>query len=185
MLASFGVNYSADLLFALPGQNIEILKTDLEQLLSASPKHISPYCLTVPEGHVLSSIRPAEEIQLEMFDLIQTTLERNGYERYEISNFCKPGFHSRHNCIYWDDSEYLGLGLSSHSYAKNNTWGVRYWNATSIGKYEEQIKINTGKKYSVPWAAIPDNQQEQLKIHQSLTDFCHIFLRTKDGLNVR
>ncbi len=184
LLKSFGVNFSFDLLFALPGQSLEILNTDLDEVLKVMPNHVSPYCLTVPEGHVLSAGRPLESIQLEMFDLISHRLKSAGFLQYEISNFSRPGFESKHNSVYWDDSEYWGLGLSSHSYDKQGgQWGGRYWNSSNFGVYMDQVASWQNKVWSSPHEYLPESQKEILLAHQSLTDFCHISLRTLHGLN--
>ncbi len=182
LLKSFGVNFSLDLLFALPGQSLEILENDLAQILKAEPFHISPYCLTVPEGHILSATRPDEEVQLKMFEMIRKALVDAGFVRYEISNFAKPGYESKHNSLYWDDESYWGLGSSAHSYDSRKNWGTRYWNANAVGLYEKQILAHQGKKFDCPEGALPAEQVESLLKYQSLTDFCHTSLRRKKGL---
>ncbi len=181
-LQSYGVNYSFDLLFALPGQTIEDLKLDLDQVIHYSPSHVSPYCLTVPDENPLAKGRPTDETQVEMFDLITQTLTANGYHQYEISNFAKPGFESLHNSLYWQDQEWWGLGLSSHSYSKQTPWGVRYWNVKSIKDYEKQIMQNETLQSPLQ---LPAAQFENLEKHQALTDFCHTSLRMATGLNLQ
>lgn len=184
LLKSFAVNFSFDILFALPGQTLGGLQKDLDEVLFFKPQHVSPYCLTVPEGHVLSKQKLLEEDQLAMFKLIGQVLEENNYERYEISNFSLKGFESRHNVLYWDDSTYWSLGLSSHSYAKSHgNWGLRYWNPSSIGGYENLILKNRNQEFSVPGENLPLDHQELLEKHQALTDFCHTSLRMMKGLS--
>ncbi len=183
LLKSYDVNFSFDVLFALPNQTLDGLKKDLDYVLKIQPQHVSPYCLTVPEGHVLSKQKLTEDLQIEMFDLIADVLGKNGYERYEISNFAKPGFHSKHNSLYWDNSEYWGLGLSSHSYSHAGPWGTRYWNPNSIGAYEKMILSNEGKDFSQVGEGLPPDHLEKLEKHQALTDFCHTALRVKTGLD--
>src|SRR5690606_23950909 len=124
-----GVNFSVDILFGLPSQTVDALKRDIDEAFAFEPRHVSPYCLTVPEGHPLADIRPPEGEQVKMFEVIHSELTARGMERYEISNYSLPGFESRHNLLYWTDQPYLGLGLSAHSYSKAAPWGVRYWNA--------------------------------------------------------
>lgn len=184
LLKYFGVQYSFDILFALPGQTLDILKADLQEVLHFDPDHVSPYCLTVPEGHVLSKGRPLEEHQLEMFEMIRRTLEGAGYERYEISNFSKPNRRSKHNSMYWDESPYWGLGLSAHSYSPMDPWGIRYWNPNSIGSYQNLIQSQLGQKFRQPGDHVRDDHKEVLQKHQALTDHCHIRLRTKEGLDL-
>lgn len=183
LLQSYKVNYSFDVLFALPHQTVDGLKKDLEEVLKFNPPHVSPYCLTVPEGHVLTKNRPLEDEQVEMFDLIADTLSGAGYHRYEISNFSKPGFESKHNSLYWDNSQYWGLGLSAHSYMHEGEWGLRFWNANSIGIYAEQIEKNRLQNFTKASENLPTEQFEFLKKHQALTDYCHTSLRRAVGLN--
>ncbi len=183
LLQSFKVNFSFDILFALPGQTLAGLMKDLEEVVRFRPQHVSPYCLTVPEGHVLSKNRPLEDDQLAMFEQISKTLLSEGYERYEISNFALPGFESRHNSLYWNDSDYWGIGLSSHSYTHQGSWGTRYWNPNSIGAYQSWIESNRGKSFANPSDNLPGENKELLEKHQALTDFCHTSLRTMTGLS--
>jgi oxygen-independent coproporphyrinogen-3 oxidase len=180
-LKSFGVNYSFDLLFALPGQTMDDLKRDLDYVLKFDPPHVSPYCLTVPKENPLSHGRPDDDKQVEMFEVIAETLKSAGYIQYEISNFAKPGFESRHNKLYWEDQEWWGLGLSSHSYSKSTDYGVRFWNPRSINEYEKQIR--EGKTLDAP-TELPQEQFENLERHQAMTDFCHTSLRMLSGLDM-
>lgn len=180
-LKSYDVNYSFDILFALPGQTLEGLKADLKRVIEYAPTHVSPYCLTVPPENPLSKGRPDDDRQVEMFEVIAETLKANGYIQYEISNFCKPGHESRHNSLYWLDEEWWGLGLSSHSYSKATPWGVRYWNPRSIKEYEKHVLQDV--QYSSP-LELPPNYFENLKKNQALTDFCHTSLRMLEGLDL-
>lgn len=180
-LKSYSVNYSFDLLFSLPGQTLDGLKKDLEAVLEYQPNHVSPYCLTVPESNPLFHGRPSDDHQVEMFELISKTLTSAGYVQYEISNFAKPGFESRHNSLYWQDQEWWGIGLSAHSYSKQTKWGVRYWNPRGIADYERHVLAN--EDYYSP-LELPESQFENLEKHQALTDYCHTSLRMLDGLNL-
>ncbi len=127
LLREYDLNYSFDLLFALPGQTLAGLQKDLNEVATFDPPHLSAYCLTVPEGHAMSVGRPPEGEQVEMFSTIETSLAKLGLRKYEISNFAKPGYESRHNLAYWNDSAYWGIGLSSHSYNPEG-FGSRFWN---------------------------------------------------------
>ena len=180
-LKAYNVNYSFDLLFALPGQTMDDLKRDLEYVLKFDPPHVSPYCLTVPKENPLSAGRPDDDKQVEMFEVIAATLRNAGYIQYEISNFAKPGFESRHNSLYWQDQEWWGLGLSAHSYSKSTDYGVRFWNVRSIQDYEKQIR--SGQVAATP-VDLPDSQYENLERHQAMTDFCHTSLRMLSGLDM-
>ncbi len=180
-LKSYNVNYSFDLLFALPGQTMDDLKRDLDYVLQFDPPHVSPYCLTVPKENPLSAGRPDDDKQVEMFEVIAETLKSAGYIQYEISNFAKPGKESRHNTLYWIDQEWWGLGLSSHSYSKIDDFGVRFWNVRSIQEYEKEIR--EGKIFNSP-LELPEAQFEKLERHQAMTDFCHTSLRMLSGLDM-
>jgi oxygen-independent coproporphyrinogen-3 oxidase len=183
LLRAHNLNFSFDILFALPSQTFEGLQRDVDIAMQQGAKHISPYCLTVPDGHPLSKGRPLEDVQVDMFDLIADKLTENGFEQYEISNFAIPGFESRHNMLYWTDDPYWSLGLSSHSYTKESAWGTRYWNINSIGEYQKQILQFEGQEFDSPSKHLPAEQFEELQMHQALTDYCHTSLRLMRGLS--
>ncbi len=187
MLAEAGVNFSFDLLFALPTQSLAELDLDLAQAISFDPAHLSAYYLTVPENHPMAQNRAPDEEQVEMFDLIERRLLSAGLPQYEISSYAKPNRQSRHNHLYWADQEYWGLGVSAHSYSKRSPWGMRYWNPSTIGAYVDQITKPTLHPQVPPEKGLPwldQGQFEQLERHQALTDFCHVSLRRSIGLDV-
>lgn len=183
LLGSRSLNFSFDILFALPTQTLDGVRKDLEIAIERGAKHLSPYCLTVPSGHPLSKGRAPEEEQVAMFDLIREKLLGAGYLPYEISNFALPGYESRHNLLYWTDQEYWGLGLSAHSYRKTPGHGVRFWNPSAIGEYQKQIQSLVPDARLGLVQALPAEQFEELAPHQALTDFCHTSLRLHRGLH--
>lgn len=187
LLSRKSLNFSFDILFALPSQTLDGVKNDLRIALDLGSKHISPYCLTVPTGHPLSKGRAPDEEQVDMFELIRTSLLDRGFLPYEISNFAQPGFESRHNLLYWTDEEYWGLGLSAHSYRKSPDWGLRFWNKNAIGEYQNQILrgATPPAPKSTPELMLAEDQYETLEAHQALTDFCHTSLRLMRGLAVQ
>lgn len=185
LLRANNVNFSFDILFALPSQTVAGLKNDVRIAIEQGAKHLSPYCLTVPDGHPLSKGRPLDDEQVEMFDIIAAELTGNGFHQYEISNFAIRGYESRHNLLYWVDEPYWSLGLSAHSYTKDSPWGTRYWNINSIGEYQKQILSFEGDEFTSPTAHLPDSQYEVLEMHQALTDFCHTSMRLMRGLNLQ
>lgn len=127
-------NLSLDLMFGIPNQTIETLSKSLECVLSLNPEHISAYSLILEEGTPFYNMDlsfPNEDIEREMYYLINETLENNGIYRYEISNYAKKGMESKHNTRYWKDYEYIGIGAGAHSY--NN--GKRYNNVCDVVKY--------------------------------------------------
>jgi len=116
-------NFSIDLMSALPGQTLDSFKYSLDTAIELNPAHISCYSLILEEGTPLYEeyIRgelnlPDEDTEREMYDLAVNTLNKAGYKRYEISNFSKENFSSTHNIKYWKCMEYIGVGLSAHSY---------------------------------------------------------------------
>ena len=181
LLRRHRLNFSFDVLFALPTQTQEELKYDVDVAVELGSKHISPYCLTVPEAHPLSKNRPLEDEQVEMFNLIDSKLHGRGFLRYELSNYALPGFESKHNLLYWTDCEYWGLGLSAHSYSKSSRWGSRFWNLNNFDQYCHQIEDLTEHRGPDQW---PEKQIETLTKAQSLTDFCYTSLRLNRGLSV-
>lgn len=175
LLKEHKLNYSLDLLFGLPHQSKDELHWEIDQFLSYDPPHISAYNLTIPTGHPMNEGRVPDSEQAEMFDILETRLLEKDIHRYELSNFSKPGQESRHNMLYWSDSEYWGLGVSAHSYlkTKEQPLGIRFWNSPVANLYEKQCSLDF----------VPDPQVEKLATHEALTDYCHTQLRKVIGLN--
>ncbi len=182
LVQSHFTNYSLDLLFSLPQQGLEQLEPDLLKMQEISPPHISAYCLTLPEKHPMNQGRCSDEEQAEMFDRTLQVFGQMGMKRYEISNFSKPGFESRHNNLYWTDQNYWGVGLSAHSYKRDPHWGYRFWNPSSYQAYMQKIQdlAHDGSLET----SFSKNERESLMKHESLSDFCHTHLRLHDGLNL-
>lgn len=131
-------NISIDLIYGLPGETDERWKQDLQQAVTLNVEHISAYHLTYEEGTRLYELLQArrirevdEESSVRFFSILMDTLTDAGYEHYEISNFCRPGMHSRHNTSYWKGIPYLGCGASAHSFDRR----TREWNVASIDEY--------------------------------------------------
>ncbi len=174
-------NYSLDLLFALPKQNMYDLGKDLTTLLQLNPPHVSAYCLTLKPGHPMNQGRPSDDIQVEMIELVQSQLATVGLIDYELSNFARPGYESQHNLLYWQDHNYWGLGLSAHSYIRHPDWGARFWNASGYKAYMADMKKlpETSELHE----SYSPGQIEKLKLWESLTDFCHTQFRLTAGLS--
>jgi oxygen-independent coproporphyrinogen-3 oxidase len=181
LLRQYNLNFSFDVLFALPTQNLDELRYDLSVAVELGSKHISPYCLTVPEGHPLSKNRPLDDEQIEMFESIHTELLKKNFIQYELSNYALSGYESQHNQLYWTDQEYWGLGLSAHSYSKRSPWGSRFWNVNNFDNYTNQASSPEIFKQLMEF---PEKQIEHLNKAQSLTDFCYTSLRLNQGLLV-
>ncbi|MDE6171821.1 radical SAM family heme chaperone HemW [uncultured Bacteroides sp.] len=140
-------NISIDLIYGLPGETDERWLHDLQQAASLKPEHISAYHLTYEQGTPLHRMLQAhrvsevdEESSLRFFSILTETLTAAGYEHYEISNFCKPGMHSRHNTSYWQGVPYLGCGPSAHSFDIH----TREWNVASLEKY--MLSVEAGSR---------------------------------------
>jgi oxygen-independent coproporphyrinogen III oxidase len=176
------VNFSFDLLFALPTQTLKELELDIVQALSFGPSHLSAYFLTVPEHHPLARNRAPDDEQAEMFELLNEKLPKAGLRRYEISSFAREGYESKHNNLYWTDQEFWGLGVSAHSYMKRGDWGTRFWNPTALPEYLRQMTTPPVESWALE-TSFPENQRETLAEHQALTDFCHVSLRMIRGLD--
>lgn len=136
-------NISIDLIYGLPGETAERWEHDLTQAIALNPEHISAYHLIYEEGtpiykmlqqHRVSEVD--EESSVYFFSSLIDRLTTAGYEHYEISNFCRPGYHSRHNTSYWQGIPYLGCGPSAHSFNRRE----REWNIASLNKYLQGIE---------------------------------------------
>jgi len=135
-------NISIDLMYGFPNQTVDEWRLDMEKAISLNVEHISAYSLMFEEGTPLfkmlesKKIKEADEEQsLEMFNSLIDTLTAAGYEHYEISNFAKPGFRSRHNSSYWQGIPYIGIGAAAHSYDIK----TRQWNVSDIDEYIKSI----------------------------------------------
>ena len=138
-------NINLDLMYALPEQTINELKSDIDLLLDLNPKHISLYSLIIEPNTMLyieNTKEINEDIQREMYDYLCEALESKGYSHYEISNFCQNGYESKHNLTYWNNNEYYGFGVGASGYVD----GVRYENTRSISKYIQGKFILTKEK---------------------------------------
>ncbi len=139
-------NISIDLIYAIPGLSQKIWEETLQEALHFLPEHISSYGLTIEERTVFGNwskrgkLRPMdEENSAQQFEMLTDMLLQAGYAHYEISNFCKPGFYSRHNSSYWKQSPYLGIGPSAHSYnGDSRQFNIRN-NASYIRSINEGI----------------------------------------------
>ena len=144
-------NISIDLMYGLPGQTMEIWNNTLSVAIDLKVQHISAYHLTYEEGTSLhkqlkyGNFTPIdEEISNRLFELLIDRLTSAGFEHYEISNFARPGFHSRHNSSYWNGTFYLGIGASAHSYnGFSRQWNNKSLDYRSLGYEIETINEKT------------------------------------------
>lgn len=140
--AGFG-NVSLDLMYALPGQTVELWRDTLEQAIVLNPDHISAYSLIVEEGTPMYGLAesgkvdlPDDDSAIEMQRIAIDRLAGAGYHRYEISNYARPGRECRHNIVYWQRGEYLGLGCAAHSLMN----GERFENPRSLSEYLSGVR---------------------------------------------
>ncbi|MBU1099825.1 MAG: radical SAM family heme chaperone HemW [Bacteroidetes bacterium] len=138
-------NISIDLIFNLPGQTKEMWRDNLKKAMALPITHISPYSLILENGTILNKMVLDGKVELQDkdydADLYETTisfLAEHGFQQYEVSNFCKPGFESVHNNAYWHYKDYLSFGTSSHSFLN----GVRWKNASSLKHYINLVEAN-------------------------------------------
>ena len=168
-------NISIDLMYGLPGQDMETLKVSVEKALTLDVQHISIYGLQLEEGTVFSRQQEMGKLQLPddeqveiMYDYITEVLPLNDYTRYEISNYALPGFESKHNCLYWQDVSYLGFGAGAHSYWQ----GSRYENPADIEQYISRISGGEILGY----------MEEQVGEKEHMEEFCFLGLRMTSGI---
>lgn len=137
-------NINVDIMYAIPNQTKESFERTLESVIELQPTHISCYGLIIEEGTPFfdwkdSLMLPGEEDEVLMYTLADSLLCNAGYEHYEISNYAKPGYRCVHNLKYWKDEEYIGVGISAHSYYE----GKRYSNTCDFNEYYNSC----GEKY--------------------------------------
>jgi len=172
-------NISIDLMYGFPNETLEDWKQDIRKALSLEVEHVSAYCLMIEEGTVLyeqvkSEKRKVksernEEVERQMYEVLIDQMTESGYEHYEISNFAKPGFRSRHNSSYWHDVPYIGLGAAAHSYDLKS----RSWNVADIQQY--MMAIEKGERPA---------EQEEIDEETHYNDCITTALRTSDGLDI-
>lgn len=127
-------NINLDLIYAVKDQTLKDLEKDIDLLLKLQVEHISTYSLIIEKNTKLwiRGIKPIdEELDLDMYNLIRSKLKKNGYNHYEISNFAKKGYESKHNLVYWNNLEYYGFGLGASGYVNQ----IRYTNTRSLNNY--------------------------------------------------
>ena len=173
-------NINVDLMLGLPEQSIEDLKESVEEIIKLNPEHISVYSLIVEEGTPFYKKLeenelelPKEEIERKMYWTVKQELEKAGYIHYEISNFAKAGFESKHNLSCWNQEEYIGFGTSAHSYTNN----VRYSNIDSMEEYIDNFK----KESEADNFVFHEKQNKDSK----MKEFMMLGLRKIEGVSIK
>ena len=183
LLRNAGIqNISIDLMYGFPGETLSDWEADIAAALALNVEHLSAYCLMVEEGTALYKLMSEnrncplsdlsilnEEQERSMYYLLIDRLEVAGYEHYEISNFARPGFRSRHNSSYWTDVPYIGLGAAAHSYDGRE----RRWNPSDLAIYIKGIE-----------AGQPVCESEPIDATTHYNDRVMLALRTSDGLDL-
>ena len=181
-------NINVDLMSALPGQTLKSWQNTLQKVTTLRPEHISAYSLFIEEGTPFYErfaederireegghprLLPEEDVERQMYELTEAFLHTKGYERYEISNYAKPGYECRHNCGYWTRKNYLGLGLGASSLVEHQ----RFQNTSDLKEYLEQeyllLRSNLRGK-SVEKSQLQEENEKRRTGH-------HIYIETLD-----
>lgn len=169
-------NISIDLIYALPGQTMDDVRSNVAKALSLNIPHLSLYSLILEHHTVfMNKMRrgklhlSTEDLEAEMFEYIISEMERNGFEHYEISNFTKPGFESRHNLMYWDNVEYYGVGAGASGYLD----GIRYRNRGPIQHYLKGVSEGNARL-----------SEEVLSKNEMMEEELFLGLRKKEGVSI-
>lgn len=172
-------NINVDLMLGLPNQDLKKLEESVKEVITLSPEHISIYSLILEENTKLYDMvmneelkLPDEAIERKMYWNVKKMLENEGYIHYEISNFAKEGYKSRHNNDCWEQKEYIGIGVSSHSYLNNK----RYSNSESVEEYIKNINNNDfDKNITIHEEQTKEDKQKEYMI---------LGLRKINGVNI-
>lgn len=169
-------NISIDLIYGLPGQTPEEWSRNLDEAIALDVPHISAYHLIYEEGTPLMKLKSAgrvnpvsEDFSEHFFTLLIHKLKEAGYQHYEISNFARPGFYAKHNSSYWDETKYVGVGPSAHSYDQES----RQWNVASMKRYLNGIEAGT-----------PIIEKEILDLNTKYNEYIITGLRTMWGIHL-
>lgn len=169
-------NLSIDIMFGLPGQQETGLRSDLAQAIALNPPHISVYSLTIEDKTVFGKWAAQGKLKVDgeaeaahQFEIVMDTLQENGFAQYEISNYAKPGFESRHNRSYWQRKKYLGIGPSAHSYNSE----TRQFNISNNHRYVQALAGG-----QIPF------EREVLTHANKINEYIFTTLRTSTGCNL-
>ncbi|WP_026584470.1 radical SAM family heme chaperone HemW [Bacillus sp. J33] len=170
-------NISIDLIYSLPGQTLKDFRETLETSFTLDIEHYSGYSLIIEPKTVFYNLMrkgklptPGEDAEAEMYGLLMEQMDKNGFKQYEISNFAKPGFESRHNITYWDNEWYFGIGAGAHGYVN----GLRRSNHGPLKKYMEPI---AGGK-------LPILEEHKVSIEEQMEEEMFLGLRKTAGVSI-
>jgi len=169
-------NISIDLIFGLPKQTIDLFHHTLDMAFSLELQHFSAYSLKVEENtlfHVLYEkdqlALPPEDDEVRMYEIVRQRMQEQGYPQYEISNFARPGYQSRHNKTYWKNKEYYGIGAGAHGYVQ----GSRHVNAGPVDQYIQMVE-NEG---------LPRIEEFPVNKQEAMEEFMIMGLRLLEGVS--
>ena len=178
-------NINVDLMSALPGQTIESYEDTLQKVIALKPTHISAYSLIIEEGTPFyerygegmsrEEELPDEETDRAMYAKTKELLKVNGYERYEISNYALEGYACRHNCLYWNGTDYIGFGLGASSYQRP----VRYHNEMQMKEYLSNLREVTDASYI---ERTLQKERTELTKENEMEEFMFLGLRLTKGV---
>ena len=173
-------NINVDLMIGLPNQTIQDIKYCLEKIISLNPEHISVYSLIIEDNTPMQKLiekgiikLPEEETERQMYWYVKNFLELNNYKHYEISNFAKKGYESKHNSDCWNQKEYIGFGIAAHSYTEN----TRFCNTSNLEEYIRNCNQDEFEKNKI----ILEKQSKQEK----MKEYMILGLRKIDGISIQ
>jgi oxygen-independent coproporphyrinogen-3 oxidase len=174
-------NVSLDLIHSLPGQSLAQWRSELLHAIDLCPEHISIYGLTIEEGTPFAGMYADtspelcdDDLSADMFELADEILTASGFEHYEIANYARPGYRSRHNSGYWQRDTYLGLGVGAHSFLREG-YGTRFSNPDTLEDYRSAIL--SGNRVRVG--------EHRLTKSEAMAEFLFLGLRLAQGVSVR
>ncbi|ERJ13669.1 radical SAM family heme chaperone HemW [Haloplasma contractile] len=166
-----------DLIYAIPGQTLTELQDDLNMIKELNLEHVSAYSLILEEKTVFEKwLKEGKidlvdnELEAKMFDYVMDALNKDGYHHYEISNFCKEGYESKHNKVYWSNDRYYGFGVGASGYLSTK----RYYNVRHVNQYLRALNNNSK----------PLEQEDELSLEEQISEELILGLRLIRGVNL-
>jgi oxygen-independent coproporphyrinogen-3 oxidase len=166
-----GLSFNLDIIYGAHGESVADWERTVRSVVELEPLHVSAYGLTVEAGTPLADRpeqHPDDDVQAEMYEVVDDLLTAAGLDNYEVSNWARPGHESRHNRMYWNQGDYLGFGSAAHSHAS----GRRWWNVRTPDRYIEAVE--SGRS--------PQSSEEVLDDETRRIEGLQLALRTRDGV---
>jgi oxygen-independent coproporphyrinogen-3 oxidase len=166
-----GLSFNLDIIYGAHGESVADWERTVRSVIELEPLHVSAYGLTVEGGTPLAERpdeHPDDDVQAEMYEVVDDLLTAAGLANYEVSNWARPGHESRHNRVYWNQGDYLGFGSAAHSHES----GRRWWNVRTPDRYIEAVE--SGRP--------PQSAEEVLDLETRRIEGLQLALRTRDGV---